>query len=68
MTRLVQLSELTFVGDGAVMCTKDNIQKNDIVIAQSESSETSYIVINSLEQEYLKKGYSMLILTEKEGS
>ena len=69
MTKLVDLLDLILVAhNGAVLLTQEEITPLDVILAQSKTIERWYNVEQRLNPPYLKKGYSMLILTEKEVS
>ena len=69
MTKLVDLFEIIMVGEkNGVLVTQENILATDAVLAQTKELEQWYTVTSILTPPFLKKGYSMLILTEKESN
>ena len=69
MTKLVDLLEIIPIGNGAVFITNNQeITKEDIILAQTQHLEKWFCIEKILQPPYLRKGYSLLILTEKEVS
>lgn len=66
MTRIIDIKEVINIGgiENAIYCTKDEIKKEDLLIAQSETIEDWYDVSDIKYPSYLKTGYTMYILTK----